>query len=338
MSISYLALLAGAFGFRAMRNWHATRFRAVRVTYPGNRVVTVPLGFSVLEASRWAGIPHVSVCGGRGRCSTCRIRVVEGADAFSTLGAVEQQTLDRIGAPRNVRLACQTRPTTDIAVEPLVHPTADNLRGAARFDAAIEGGKELDIAAVFVDLRESTRLASDRLPYDALFLFDRYIQVVTAAVRENAGYVTSIAGDGVMSMFGVQGNAADAALNGWKATLQIWSSLDALNEELAAELGFPLRVGIGLHVGVAVVGWLPSGGSRSLQFLGNTGNIAAKLEGETKRLNCTLVASTAALTQITKQTSGIETTDALIPGIEVPIPVTVFRHRSELGRLLSSLP
>src|SRR5262249_56297275 len=75
------------------------------------------------------------------------------------------------------------------------------LFGAVRFDAAAAGGAEMDVAALFVDLRESTRLAAGRLPYDTLFIFDRYIQVITSAVRHNRGHVTSIAGDGIMAMF-----------------------------------------------------------------------------------------------------------------------------------------
>jgi adenylate cyclase len=335
ISITYLGLLAATFGFRALRDSHAKRFRAIRMTYPGNRVVIVPPGFSVLEASRWAGIPHVSVCGGRGRCSTCRIRVIAGVESLPAPHPVERQTLDRIHAPPNVRLACQVRPAADIAVDLLVSAAADVRPDAARFDAAVEGGKELEVAALFVDLRDSTGLATGRLPFDALFLFDRYIQAVTSAVRQNAGHVTSIAGDGVMSVFGVEGNAADAARNGLKAALEIWGALDLLNDELAAELAAPLRIGIGLHVGVSVVGWLPSGGSRSLQFLGDTGNIAAKLEAETKPLGCTVMASVAALTQIASLPSDVETLLVPIAGKDRPIPVAVFRKREDLQRVVS---
>src|SRR5262249_43859422 len=62
ITVLYLGLVMGTFGLRAARDWHAQRFHAVRITYPGSRVVSVPLGFSVLEASRWAGLPHASVC------------------------------------------------------------------------------------------------------------------------------------------------------------------------------------------------------------------------------------------------------------------------------------
>jgi len=335
ISLTYLSLLAGTFGFRVLRNWHARRFQSVRITYPGARIVTVPSGFSVLEASRWAGIPHASVCGGRGRCSTCRVRVAAGASGLEGPGPVERQTLARINAPPDVRLACQLRPITDLAVEPLVRTIQEPQPGAARFDAAIEGGKELEIAALFVDLRESTRLATGRLPYDALFLFDRYIQAVTAAVQQNAGHVTSIAGDGVMSVFGAEGNVASAGHDAWKAALQIWSALDSLNEELAEELGGPLRVGMGLHLGVAVVGLIGSGEHRSLQFLGDTGNVAAKLEEQTKPLDCTLVASTAALARIAPPAAGLATIVVSIAGRD--FPVAVFKQRNELQHLVAAL-
>jgi adenylate cyclase len=333
ISLIYLSLLAGTFGFRVVRDWHARRFQSVHVTYPGGRVVTVPCGFSVLEASRWAAIPHTSVCGGRSRCSTCRVRIVAGAQGLREPAPAERQTLARIGAPKDVRLACQLRPVTDLAVELLVRPNDAPQRGAARFDAAIEGGNELEIVALFVDLRESTRLATNRLPYDALFLFDRYIQAVTGAVRQNMGHVTSIAGDGVMSVFGAEGNIDNANRGAWKAALQIWGALDSLNAELAGELGEPLRVGMGLHLGVAVVGLIGSAEDRSLQFLGDTGNVAAKLEEQTRPLGCILVASRATLARIALPTTGLETTVVSIAGRE--IPVVIFKQQSELQHLLA---
>ncbi len=337
LAIAYLGLVVGTFMLRAARDWHAKRFRALRITYPGQRVVTVPLGFSVLEASRWAEVPHESICGGRGRCSTCRVSVVAGAESLAPPNPNERRTLDRIGAPSHVRLACQIRPSADLSIAPLVPTAAQAAAMPARFDAAVEGGMELEIAAMFVDLRESTRLATGRLPYDALFLFDRYIQVVTGAIRQHAGHVTSIAGDGIMSVFGVNGDAASAARDAFRAANDLWSGLGSLNRELAAELGAPLRIGIGLHVGVSVVGLIATRESQSLQFLGDTGNIAAKLEQQTKQLDCTMVASLAALNLVSPG-ARIDTKAISIPGKEDPIDVATFRDARDLERLLSSLP
>jgi adenylate cyclase len=333
LCIGYLALVAGTLLARVARNWHLRRFRALRVTYPGDRVVTVPAGFSVLEASRWAGIPHESICGGRGRCSTCRVSVITGVEMLLAPGPNELRTLDRIEAPPHVRLACQIRPSGDISVRPLV--AAKMQAAAARFAAAVEGGREREIVAMFVDLRESTRLATGRLPYDALFLLDRYIQVVIGAVQQHTGHVTSVAGDGVMSVFGAEGSAAAAARNAFQAALQAWSGLAALNAELATELEAPLRIGIGLHAGLAVVGWLPTGEAGTLQFLGDTGNVAAKLEAETKQLDCTLIASIAALDLIVPDTSGLDIRAISISGRTEPIPVAAFSEHDELQRLLS---
>jgi adenylate cyclase len=336
ITILYLGLVMGTFGLRAARNWHAKRIRGVRITYPGDRVVSVPSGFSVLEASRWMGLPHASVCGGRGRCSTCKVRVVQGAQWLEAPGPVERSTLRRIGAPPLVRLACQLRPSADVSVEPLVSARIGSASGAARFDAAIAGGRELQIAAMFVDLRESTRLATGRLPYDALFLFDRYIQAVTGAIRRNRGYATSIAGDGVMSVFGVDGTAELAARSAFQAALDVWRGLEILSADLAGELQAPLRIGIGIHVGMAVVGLISVSEAQSLQFLGDTGNVAAKLEAQSKELACTLVASVAALKMVAPGATHIETSIVAIAGKIDPVEVAVFRNKSELEQILSS--
>ena len=335
LSFTYLGLMVGTIGLRGVRNWHDRRFRAVRITYPGNRVVIVPPGFTVLEASRWGGIPHTSVCGGRGRCSTCRVRVTDGGAQLADPSPAELRTLARIGNPSGIRLACQIRPQADITVEPLVHTKAETIDGVMRFEAATHGGAEMEIAALFVDLRESTRLAAGRLPYDVLFLFDRYIQVVTAAVHRHGGRVTSIAGDGVMSMFAVTDDMARTARDAFSAAAGIWDGIDQLNRDLVDELPLPLRVGIGLHVGTAVVGTVLSAGAGSLQFLGDTGNVAAKLEQQTSGLNCVLIASAqASATAAPWRRDSLVSRDLSIPGKEDPMSVSVFQARAELDDVL----
>jgi adenylate cyclase len=338
MSWSYLGLVGATLALRLARDWHARRFRAVRIGYPGGRTVTVSLGFSILEASRWAAIPHTSVCGGRGRCSTCRVRIVEGADALPPPGEAEVRTLARIGNPVAVRLACQVRPRGDVRIEPLVRPSDAALAGAVRFHAAAAGGAEMEVAALFVDLRESTRLAAGRLPYDTLFIFDRYIQVITAAVRRNRGHVTSIAGDGVMAMFAdTDGGTAQFARDAFVAALELWDGIDTLNREIAGELREPLRIGIGLHVGPAVVGTIAAAGLSSLQFLGDTGNLAAKFQAETRRLDCTFIASAHAVARVASQSNDCAPVALTLAGAR-ELQVVTMRAPDELKRLLAESP
>jgi len=333
MALAYAGLVGAVLLARAARDWHAARFRSVRVTYPGGRVVTVPVGYSVLEASRWAGIPHASVCGGRGRCSTCRVDVVAGADTLTVASPEETRLLKRIGAPSSVRLACQIRPESDIAVVQLVH-SASAARSREGIALAGGGRREADVAALFVDLRQSTRLADDRLPYDTLFIVERYIKTVSSAVREYGGQVTNIAGDGVMSVFSGEGEPSIAARDAFHAALLLWDGIDALNHELEPELAEPLRIGIGLHVGVAVVGIKWQGGLEGMPFLGDTGNVAARLEAQTKRLDATLVASREAVRLVADGDEAPVFRAVMLQGKQEPVEAASFRSSAELRRML----
>ena len=120
------------------RAWQRRR-GLVRIGYPDGRFVEVVPGTSVLEASRLAGIPHAHVCGGRGRCSTCRVRVISDRSALPQPSGREAFVLDRIGVAANpsIRLACQLRPQTDVAVIPLLPPSGRSYRLAFRRSSAM---------------------------------------------------------------------------------------------------------------------------------------------------------------------------------------------------------
>lgn len=244
--VAYLALLAAVFLFRAARHWVLAKAGSFRVSYPNRQPVIVPRGHSVLEASRWAGVPHTSVCGGRGRCSTCRIRITEGNDQLPRPSDLERLTLERIKAPPRVRLACQLRPVQDLGVLLLLPQRASD-RGR-RFDF-----QEHRETAVAVDLRDSTMLAAAKLPFDILFVIDSYVQCVSEIIAAHGGVVTSVAGDGLMSVFGFDGNASPGAQNALAAAVAIWDSLDHLGEEFGRDLSVPLRFGIGIHAGLSIV-------------------------------------------------------------------------------------
>ncbi len=228
LQLAYVALVGCILVLRFSRNFRKGK-TALRITYPTGRVVEVPHGFSVLEASRWARIPHASVCGGRGRCSTCRVRVARGLDGLPPSVPGERETLERVKAPPFIRLACQLRPGHDVSVVPLL-PASVAPQGLRN---TVNESREVHITALFIDLRGSTSLAAGRLPFDALFIIDRYVQRVTAALQAHGGHVTSVAGDGIMSVFGIgAGNAAAGATSALQAALAIWESLEQLSAEL----------------------------------------------------------------------------------------------------------
>ena len=67
------------------------------------------------------------------------------------------------------------------------------------------------VTALAIDLRDFTRLAAGELPFDTLFIINRFVKIVSTIIEAHAGYVTSIAGDGFMCVFGIKGSAADGA-------------------------------------------------------------------------------------------------------------------------------
>ncbi len=315
-----LALLAWIW-----RNGFRSRSTAIRVTYPGGRVVAVPRGFSILETSRWARIPHASSCGGRGRCSTCRIRIVAGEASAPEILRAERETLERINAPRHVRLACQLRPRADIEVVPLV-PVASHARPLH----AQGESREVLVTAMFLDLRESTRFAAGRLPFDALYVVEHYVRLVTAAIEANGGVVTGVAGDGVMSLFGVGAGPVAGARGALRAISAAWDAIDGLSRELAGELDRPLRFGAGLHASPCAVRSIPMLGQPSLQFLGEAGNVASRLEAATKPQKCVCIISEAVFELAeTPIPEGLAREELAVRGLDDLVSARLLRERGE---------
>ena len=90
--------------FRWLINYHSHQ---IYLTYSDDLVVKIKSGITVLEASKLKKIQHANLCGGKGRCATCQIRLGRGLENVERPSSLEQKTLKRVNAPKNGRLACQ---------------------------------------------------------------------------------------------------------------------------------------------------------------------------------------------------------------------------------------
>ncbi len=274
---------------RLLRLVYEQRRSAVRISYPGGRTIVAPVGFSVLETSRLGHIPHASVCGGRGRCSTCRVRIVRGLEFLPRASPQERLVLNRVGAASNMRLACQLRPTRDLSVVPLLPVTATARDGYAERDYL--AGQEREICVLFADLREFTRFSESKLPYDVVFFLNRYLETMSRAVEQAGGIPNQFTGDGVMALFGIESGPEQGSRDAIVAAESMARGLDEMSASLAEELTEPLRMGIGIHTGQAVVGRMGSGVGMYLTAVGDTVHVASRLQDLTKQYQCQLIVS-----------------------------------------------
>jgi len=328
MRIFVVGLIATALSGRLVRAIVERRKGMVSIEYPGDRVVRNAKGSSLLEISRLNDIPHASVCGGRGRCSTCRVRIIGGEDELSLASAEELRVLERVGAPPHVRLACQAVPSGDISIVPLLPPNA-SVRDTGRRSPSL-AGQERDIAILFADLRSFTQFSEKKLPYDVVFVLNRYFAHMGEAVEAAGGHLDKFIGDGVMALFGTKTDAQTGARQAMNAAKEMSKKLADLNEQLKDELDEPLRIGIGIHLGPAIIGEMGYGTATGLTAIGDSVNTASRLESMTKEFGAQLIFSEDVAVYADAETGEYERHEATVRGRDETLKVFVVKNASEL--------
>src|SRR6266550_2844105 len=227
--IFYLGLLGFVLLARGARALNERRGGMISLSYGNGRTIRVPKGLSVLEASLRHKIPHASVCGGRARCSTCRIRVIGDCTSLPEPSKREAFVLSRVGAEDpSIRLACQLRPTADLSFFQLFMPHTMSANAHASNPTRI--GQERYLVSMFVDMRGSTKLAENRLPFYTVFIVNRFLGAVSMAVIECGGKPNQFVGDGQLALFGLASSPQTACRQALKAAAMIAANVDELNE------------------------------------------------------------------------------------------------------------
>lgn len=153
------------------------------------------------------------------------------------------------------------------------------------------GGDTRHLTVLFCDLRGFTTLSAQLAPADITMVLNRYFTCMTQAIFSNGGTVDKFIGDAVMAFWGAPLPDPEQERHAIQAAIAMKDALVTLNEELAAQGKPPLRLGIGIHSGDALVGNMGAESRLSYTAIGDTVNVASRLEGANKTLGTEILLS-----------------------------------------------
>lgn len=324
---AFALLLVGAYVRRRLGS-------TVTITYRGYGPVRVPRGTSVLEASRMFHIPHPSSCRGRGRCSTCRVQITAGAAELPDPFGGERAVLSEIGAPTNVRLACQMRPTHDISVRILMPVLGSRVVDPDQ--DAQEWAVEREATVIFLDLRAFNTLTSNRLPYEIAVLINRFSTEMTQTVESHGGRIDQMYGDGLLAVFDGSDKRSSGARAALRAARDMTRVLDMLNVEMRGALPIPIRAGIGIHTGPIILARVGDGlQEQRLRAIGVTVTVAAGLEAASKEYLADYFISEETARASGYDFSGQGLRDVIIDGHSMPVPAYAVANDAALDKVMA---
>lgn len=321
VTLAYVGFVILFFAVRKLVMYLKKQALGVTVKYVEGTEITITKGTTLLEASLLAGIPHAHVCGGRGRCSTCRVHVIDGFDKLPPPSDRERALLNKVSCNKNVRLACQTKPVEGCTVHPLLIPNVSLQQ--TLWKKTNYTGVDMDVAVLFADLRGFTALAENKLPYDVVFILNQYFQFMGHAIETHNGRVDKFIGDAIMAVFGIKGDLPQACHDALAAARSMRFQLDRLNAQLEHELPTPLKLGCGIHSGRVIIGEMGYREMNNLVAIGDATNTASRLESLTKEYDCDLVVSKEVLDAAGFEMNGSKPIQVELRGKQRPLDVFI---------------
>ena len=148
------------------------------------------------------------------------------------------------------------------------------------------GGRRVQATVMFADIRGFTGIVESQPPEETIELLNTYYTLMFAAISGQGGVVNQMIGDGLMALFGAPQPLADSALAAGRAALDMMDMVRLLNVERVAAGQAPIAIGVGIATGEMVAGYTGTQQRATYTCIGDTVNIAARLEAHTKAAGC----------------------------------------------------
>lgn len=274
-----------------------------RIHYqPDGKDVDAAADETILHASLRSGVPHTSACGGNARCSTCRVLILEGLEHCQPRTEKEHAMAERLHFTPEVRLGCQTCVSGDVSVRRLAIDAEDiQLIKQEQANPAPTVGEEKRIAILFSDIRGFTTFSEKLPPYDVIHVLNRYFHAMGKVIEENGGCIDNYMGDGLMALFGLE-KEEGAALNAVRASVGMLEALEQFKPYLKALYGMTFEMGVGIHLGDAVVGSIGTAKSKRTTAIGDAVNMASRIESSNKKAGTRILISEETYREVQSQT------------------------------------
>jgi class 3 adenylate cyclase/ferredoxin/hemoglobin-like flavoprotein len=237
---------------------------------------------SVLDVSVENKIPHLHECGGNGKCTTCRIRVLDGARNLSPKTMVEKEMTQLRKWDPSIRLACQCYVKGDVKVQRLIWSSAEVNKLQIEMTPE-DKAEERPIAILFCDLRNFTRLSSVNGSFDMAYFLNRFYTNLGDPILMNNGIIYQYVGDEIVGVFGTSGGTRQKnCMDAIRAAQGMHYALERLNKIELKDFNIKLEMGIGINFGLAYVGHLGHPTHRQFSVIGDPVNVASRIQGQTK--------------------------------------------------------
>jgi adenylate cyclase len=311
--------------YQAGRNQVMSKKENYQVEFTGEGFVPISEGETLLEAALYARIPMFHECGGNGRCSTCRVLVVEGYHSLSPLNEKEKMLQSQMRFPPHVRLACQTTVIgKNLKMSRIIRDESDIdlYVGPDAGESTQQLGEEKELALFFLDIRNFTAFVETQLPFDIIHIIRKLFTTFQESIEQNHGKIIETAGDGLYAVFGLEGGVRKAVDKAVKAGFSILARLQELNERYFSKyFNQQIEIGIGVHAGVAVGGNIRLGSENHMVVMGHAVNIASRLQNVTKELNNNFIISADVFNMLTTPPGTYKSASIVLKGISKPLQV-----------------
>ncbi len=255
---------------------------------------------TILEATLAANINHTHACGGQGKCSTCRISVMNGIENCNPRNSAELRIADKLSFPDEIRLSCQTKITGDISIRRMVSDKFDMDVIAEQFskDSKVAFGSQQKLTIVFTDIVNYTSFAEKFPPYDIVHVLNRYYQLMNSCIQNNNGFISDVAGDGILAIFGINNKKTNSVLDGIRAIKEMNESLINFNNYLEENFNTKFGIRAGIHFGDVIAGPFDTGEMKKMAVIGDNVNYASRIESANKEFNTKMLLSEEAFQEI----------------------------------------